>query len=59
MLIEYNGAHIVGSPDTDAKVSIGTLWEKTMNGNGLFLLAEKLVDGKPPREQMLAKINEK
>jgi hypothetical protein len=27
-----------------------------MDGRGLFLLVEKLIDGKSPREQILAKI---
>lgn len=56
MLIEYKGGHIVTTDDTKAKVAIGKVWEKTMKGKGLFLLVEKLVDGKPPREQILAKI---
>ncbi|MCJ2186467.1 DEAD/DEAH box helicase [Novosphingobium beihaiensis] len=56
LLIEYKGGHIVTSDDTKNKVAVGRLWEQTMNGKGLFLLVEKLVDGKPPREQILAKI---
>lgn len=58
MLIEYKGAHIVSSDDTRAKVAIGKVWEKAMGGKGLFLLAEKRVEGKPPRDQILARIKQ-
>ncbi|WP_029618551.1 DEAD/DEAH box helicase [Pseudorhizobium marinum] len=56
LVVEYKGAHLTDAADTDEKRSIGALWEKTSGGKGLFLMAEKRVDGKDIREQMRQKI---
>ncbi|MBF9234615.1 DEAD/DEAH box helicase [Microvirga alba] len=56
LAVEYKGAHLTDAADTDEKRAIGTLWEKASGGKGLFLMAEKQVDGKDVRGQMLAKV---
>lgn len=56
LVVEYKGAHLTDAADTDEKRAIGALWEKTSGGKGLFLMAEKQVDGKDVRGQMLAKV---
>lgn len=55
-VVEYKGAHLTDAADTDEKRAIGALWEKASGGKGLFLMAEKQVDGKDVRGQMLAKV---
>ncbi|KQQ78457.1 restriction endonuclease subunit R [Rhizobium sp. Leaf321] len=56
LLVEYKGAHLTDAADTDEKRAVGALWEKASGGKGLFLMAEKQVDGKDVRGQMLAKV---
>jgi len=56
LVIEYKGAHIADGPDTSEKRTIGQLWEKMSGGKGLFIVVEKMVDGKDMRAQMLEKI---
>lgn len=56
LVVEYKGAHLSDAADTDEKRAIGALWEKASEGKGLFLMAEKQVDGKDVRNQMLAKV---
>ena len=56
LVVEYKGAHLTDAADTDEKRAIGALWEKASGSKGLFLMAEKQVDGKDVRGQMLAKV---
>ncbi len=56
LVVEYKGAHLTDAADTDEKRVIGALWEKATSGKGLFLMAEKHVDGKDVRGQMLQKV---
>lgn len=56
LVVEYKGAHLTDAADTDEKRAIGALWEKASGGKGLFLMAEKQVDGRDVRGQMLAKV---
>jgi len=56
MIIEYKGDHLVSGDETKAKVNVGNVWERAMDGKGLFLLVEKRVAGKTPREQIKGKI---
>lgn len=58
LVVEYKGAHLSDAADTDEKRAIGLLWEKTSAGRGLFLMAEKQVDGNDVRGQMLRKISQ-
>lgn len=56
LVVEYKGAHIAESSGTAEKRAIGELWERKSNGKGVFVLAEKLVEGVATRSQILAKI---
>ena len=56
LVVEYKGAHIVDSADTDEKRTIGLLWERMSGGTGLFTIVEKNVDGKNMRAQLIAKV---
>ena len=55
-VIEYKGAHIAEGSDTAEKRTIGALWEQKSDGKGLFIIAEKIVDGKDVRQQLMEKI---
>lgn len=56
LVVEYKGEHLADGADTGEKRAIGALWEQVSGGKGLFLLAEKKVDGKDVRQQLLAKV---
>ncbi len=56
LVVEYKGAHIADGPDTAEKRTIGALWERESGGKGLFVLAERSVEGKDARAQLLARI---
>ena len=56
LVVEYKGAHIADTPDTNEKRTIGRLWEQQSGGNGLFIVAEKTVDGRNVRQQIQAKL---
>lgn len=56
LVVEYKGAHIADGPDTAEKRTVGQLWEKKTDGNGLFIVVEKTVDGRDMREQIVEKI---
>ncbi|WP_120078418.1 DEAD/DEAH box helicase [Aurantiacibacter odishensis] len=59
LVAEYKGAHLVSSDETKAKAAIGQRWEQTSNGKCLFLMVEKTVEGRQPRDQFLEKIEGK
>lgn len=42
LVVEYKGEHLATNEDTKNKDLIGKLWEKSSNGNCLFLLGVKL-----------------
>ena len=44
--------------DTAEKRTIGALWEQKSDGKGLFIIAEKTVDGKDVRQQLMEKIGD-
>ncbi len=56
LVVEYKGAHIAETSDTNEKRTIGALWERSSNGKGLFIIAEQTVDGKDVRQQLQEKI---
>jgi type III restriction enzyme len=56
LVVEYKGAHIADTPDTNEKRTIGRLWEQQSGGKGLFIVAEKTVDGRNVRQQIQAKL---
>ena len=55
--VEYKGALTAEGSDTDEKRMIGRLWEQKSGGKGLFIVVEKLVDGKSMHEQLKEKID--
>lgn len=57
LVVEYKGAHLAEGTDTAEKRTIGQLWEKQSEGMGLFLIVEKVLDGKDMRAQMIEKID--
>ena len=56
LVIEYKGAFLTDEPETREKRAIGALWERESSGEGLFLMAEKMVGGKDVRRQLIEKI---
>lgn len=56
LVIEYKGAHIADGPDTAEKRTIGELWERKSAGKGLFIVVEKSIAGRGPRDQLLNKL---
>lgn len=56
LVVEYKGAHLADSLDTAEKRTIGELWERSSAGKGLFVVAEKAVNGKNVRQQLMEKI---
>ena len=58
LVVEYKGAHLADGPDTAEKRTIGALWEKASEGKGLFIIAERMVDGMDVREQLTQKIGD-
>ena len=56
LVVEYKGALLTDEPETREKRTIGALWERESGGEGLFLMAEKMVDGKDVRSQLMEKI---
>jgi type III restriction enzyme len=45
LVVEYKGDAYATNDDSKEKRELGELWEKRSNGRGLFLFAEKSVDG--------------
>ena len=41
LVVEYKGAHIAEGSDTNEKRTIGALWERSSDGKGQFIIAEK------------------
>ncbi len=56
LVVEYKGAHIAEGRDTAEKRAVGELWERESNGKGIFVLAEKSVNGTDTRTQILNKL---
>lgn len=56
LVVEYKGAHLSDAADTDEKRAIGALWEKASAGRGVFLMAEKIVEGRNLRAQLTQKV---
>ena len=56
LVVEYKGALLTDEPETREKRAIGALWERESGGEGLFHMAEKMVDGKDVRSQLMEKI---
>jgi type III restriction enzyme len=54
-VVEYKGALLAGAgvDDTNEKRAIGRLWESRSGGKGVFLVVEKVIDGRDMRTQMI------
>ena len=55
LVVEYKGAHIADGADTAEKRTIGELWQRKSNGRGLFLVVEKLLNGRDVCQQLIEK----
>jgi len=58
LVVEYKGGHIAETAATAEKRSVGALWERQSNGKCVFVMAEKSLDGKDARSQILAKLSQ-
>ena len=56
-VVEYKGEHIAEGSDTREKRAVGELWERHSNGDGLFLVVEKQLDGLDMRGQLREKVS--
>ncbi|MEX2407715.1 MAG: restriction endonuclease subunit R, partial [Rhodovibrionaceae bacterium] len=56
LVVEYKGEHLAGSPETAEKRTIGQLWQEKSGGKGVFVMAQKEIDSKDVRQQLLAAI---
>ena len=54
LVVEYKGAHLAEGSDAAEKRTIGALWQRKSDGQGLFIVAEKEVDGRGVRQQLEA-----
>ena len=57
LVVEYKGAHLLNDPETKEKRLIGELWEKKMDGKGLYIMAAKDDQGKDVYAQLMGKIS--
>ena len=55
LVVEYKGAHIADGADTAEKRTIGELWQRQSVGKGLFIVVEKLLNGRDVRQQLIEK----
>ena len=55
LVVEYKGAHIADGADTVEKRTIGELWQQKSNGKGLFIVAERLLNGRDVYQQLREK----
>ena len=55
LVVEYKGAHIADGADTAEKRTIGELWQRQSVGKGLFIVVEKLSNGRDVRQQLIEK----
>ncbi len=55
LVVEYKGAHIADGADTAEKRTIGELWQQKSNGRGLFLVVERLLNGRNVYQQLIEK----
>jgi len=57
LVVEYKGALTAETADTEEKRTIGRLWESKSGGKCLFVIVERVIDGKDMRAQLLEKID--
>jgi type III restriction enzyme len=54
--VEYKGDAYATNDDSKEKRALGQLWEKRSNGKGVFLFAEKSVNGSDLAAQLASKL---
>ena len=54
LVVEYKGSHLAEGSDTAEKRTIGALWQRQSDGQGLFIVVEKEDNGKDVRQQVEA-----
>jgi type III restriction enzyme len=54
LVVEYKGGHLVA--DSTEKRAVGELWQARSGSDGVYVFAEKDVDGKDVREQIRASL---
>lgn len=52
LVLEYKGEHIADGSDTREKRVIGELWQRSSDGQCLFTVVEKVVNGRDARQQL-------
>ncbi|WP_420546828.1 DEAD/DEAH box helicase [Curvivirga sp.] len=57
LVVEYKGDHLLQNDDTKQKRLVGEIWERSMKGKGLYLMAVKDDDGKDVSEQLELKVS--
>ena len=55
LVVEYKGAHIADGADTAEKRTIGELWQRQSEGKGLFIVVERLLNGRNVYQQLIEK----
>ena len=55
LVVEYKGAHIADGADTAEKRTIGELWQRQSVGQGLFIVVERLLNGRNVYQQLIEK----
>ena len=55
LVVEYKGAHLVA--DSLEKQTVGQLWQKSSDGKGIYIFAEKDRDGMNVKAQILAALD--
>jgi type III restriction enzyme len=56
LVVEYKGDAYATNDDSKEKRALGQLWEKRSNGKGVFLFAEKSVNGSDLAAQLASKL---
>ena len=56
LVVEYKGAHIADGADAAEKRTIGELWQRQSEGKGLFIVVERLLNGRNAYQQLMEKI---
>ena len=55
LVVEYKGAHLAEGADTAEKRAVGELWGRSSAGKGLFLIAERSIEGRDVAVQIRQK----
>lgn len=56
LVVEYKGSHLADAADADEKRKLGELWAAHSDGKALYLMAERVQDGRNIAEQIAAAV---